>query len=247
MQLALRGGRPYVPPARQLHPGQPRRPAAPLPPVRLLGARSGRAGAGREAGDTALEKEAWVSTVLLEWGICGKLAYVDGVPAGYVMFAPPAYVPRSVAFPTSPVSPDAVLLMTAPSSPEFAGRRARPDAGAGRRQGPAAARGQAVEAFGDLRWERPDCMLRPSTCWRWASRRSGRTRASPAAAGAADRAVVEVRCGVCVGEAARVDEPADGARRGHPVNLSNGHAPIGACPSALTLKDCRFATRRASA
>src|SRR5437763_871826 len=47
-----------------------------------------------ETGDTELEKEAWTSGVLLEWGSCGKIAYVDGVPAGYVLFAPPAYVPR---------------------------------------------------------------------------------------------------------------------------------------------------------
>src|SRR5436305_15029165 len=72
-------------------------------------------------GDPALEKEAWVSATLLEWGSCGKLVYVDGVPAGFVLYAPPAYVPRSVAFPTSPVSPDAVLLMTSHVLPEFAG------------------------------------------------------------------------------------------------------------------------------
>ena len=80
--------------------------------------------AGRRAqdsGDAALEKEAWVSDTLLEWGSCGQLAYVDGVPAGYVLYAPPAYVPRAVAFPTSPVSADAVLLMTARLLPEFAG------------------------------------------------------------------------------------------------------------------------------
>lgn len=75
-----------------------------------------------EAGDTAFEKEAWVSATLLEWGSCGKLAYVDGVPAGYVLFAPPALVPRSVAFPTSPVSADAVLLMTAAVVEEFTGQ-----------------------------------------------------------------------------------------------------------------------------
>lgn len=73
------------------------------------------------SGDTALEKEAWLSDTLLEWGSCGQLAYVDGVPAGYVLYAPPAYVPRAVAFPTSPVSPDAVLLMTARLVPEFTG------------------------------------------------------------------------------------------------------------------------------
>jgi GNAT superfamily N-acetyltransferase len=112
-----------------------------------------------EAGDTEFEKEAWVSATLLEWGSCGKLVYVDGVPAGYVMFAPPAYVPRSVAFPTSPVSADAVLLMTGHILPEFTGM------GLGRMlvQGVAKdliRRGvKAVEAFGDRRWEAPNCVL----------------------------------------------------------------------------------------
>jgi GNAT superfamily N-acetyltransferase len=67
----------------------------------------------REAGDTAFEKEAWVSATLLEWGSCGRIAYVDDAPAGFVLYAPPAFVPRSMSFPTSPVSADAVLLMTA--------------------------------------------------------------------------------------------------------------------------------------
>ena len=49
-----------------------------------------------EAGDIALEKEAWVSATLLEWGSCGKLLYVDSAPAGYLLYAPPAYVPRSL-------------------------------------------------------------------------------------------------------------------------------------------------------
>jgi GNAT superfamily N-acetyltransferase len=112
-----------------------------------------------EAGDPALEKEAWVSTVLLEWGSCGKIAYVDGMAAGYVLFAPPAYIPRSVAFPSSPVSPDAVLLMTSFVRPEFAGT------GLGRMlvQGVAKdlrLRGiKAIEAFGDLAWKQPSCVL----------------------------------------------------------------------------------------
>lgn len=101
-----------------------------------------------DTGDTALEKEAWVSDTLLEWGSCGQLAYVDGMPAGYALYAPPAYVPRSVAFPTSPVSSDAVLLMTARLLPEFIG------AGLGRMLIQAVARDvirrgvRAVEAFG---------------------------------------------------------------------------------------------------
>ncbi|MFZ5851083.1 MAG: GNAT family N-acetyltransferase [Actinomycetota bacterium] len=112
-----------------------------------------------EVGDPALEKEAWVSATLLEWGSCGKLVQVDGVTAGYVLFAPPAYVPRSVAFPTSPISADAVLLMTAHVLPEFAG------GGLGRIlvQGTAKdllRRGiRAVEAFGDAAWAQPACVL----------------------------------------------------------------------------------------
>jgi hypothetical protein len=72
-------------------------------------------------GDPALEKEAWVSQTLLEWGSCGKLIYVDNAPAGFAIYAPPAYVSRSMAFPTSPVSPDAVLLTTAHVVNGFAG------------------------------------------------------------------------------------------------------------------------------
>jgi GNAT superfamily N-acetyltransferase len=75
----------------------------------------------RETGDTAFEKEAWVSSTLLEWGSCGRLAYVDDDPAGFVLYAPPAMVPRSMAFPTSPVSADAVLLMTLRIAPEHRG------------------------------------------------------------------------------------------------------------------------------
>lgn len=112
-----------------------------------------------EAGDTAFEKEAWVSATLLEWGGCGKIVYVDGVPAGYVLFAPPAYVPRSVAFPTSPVSADAVLLMTAHVLEEFSG------SGIGRMLVQSVAKDlvrrgvRAIEAFGDLRDEPLQCVL----------------------------------------------------------------------------------------
>jgi len=114
-----------------------------------------------EAGDTAFEKESWVSATLLEWGSCGKLVYVDSVPAGFVMYAPPVYVPRSVAFPTSPVSGDAVLLMTGRVLPEFAG------GGLGRMLLQSLAKDlvrrgvKAIEAFGDLQ-HNPDaqaCVL----------------------------------------------------------------------------------------
>jgi GNAT superfamily N-acetyltransferase len=112
-----------------------------------------------KAGDPGLEKEAWVSATLLEWGSCGKLVQVDGVTAGYVMFSPPVYVPRSVAFPTSPVSGDAVLLTTGHVLPEFSGQ------GLGRMliQGVAkdmVRRGvKAIEAYGDAKWTGPGCLV----------------------------------------------------------------------------------------
>jgi GNAT superfamily N-acetyltransferase len=101
-----------------------------------------------EAGDTGFEKEAWLSAVLLEWGSAGRLLYVDDAPAGYVLYAPPAFVPRSVAFPTSPVSDDAVLLMAATVLPEHR------DGGLGRVLVQAVAKDltrrgvRAIEAFG---------------------------------------------------------------------------------------------------
>lgn len=119
-------------------------------------------GGGRrlsDDGDPASEKESWVSATLLDWGSCGKLLYVDDVPSGYALYAPPLYVPRSVAFPTSPVSADAVLLTSAYVSHGYEG------GGLGRMlvQGVAkdlTRRGvKAIEAFGDLHWREPSCML----------------------------------------------------------------------------------------
>jgi len=112
-----------------------------------------------EAGDPGLEKEAWLSAVLLDWGSCGRVAYVDKAPAGFVLYAPPTHVPRAVAFPTSPVSADAVLLMSAHIVPEFRGQ------GLGRMLVQAVAKDvikrggiRAVEAFGSLTDE-PGCVV----------------------------------------------------------------------------------------
>ena len=162
-----------------------------VPSLRVLGTRSGRPANARCAdGDAELEKEAWVSDTLLEWGSCGQLVYVDGGRRpGYVLYAPPAYVPRSVAFPTSPVSADAVLLMTARLEPEFRGgglgrmlvqgvardvvpARDPGDRGVRPRRRPSAGRREPTAAC-----------CRPTTCSRSASRPCGRTRAPPAAPG----------------------------------------------------------------
>ena len=72
-----------------------------------------------EFGETGLEKEAWISSVLLEWGSCGRVVTIDGDPAGYALYAPPAAVPGAAAFPSGPVSADAVLLTALRVLPEY--------------------------------------------------------------------------------------------------------------------------------
>ncbi len=37
-------------------------------------------------------KDDWLSTVLLDWGSCGRLLYVDGQLAAFAVYAPPQYV-----------------------------------------------------------------------------------------------------------------------------------------------------------
>lgn len=112
-----------------------------------------------KAGTSALEKESWISAVLLDWGSCGRVVYVDDEPVGFVLYAPPAYVPRSTAFPTSPVSSDAVQLMTAFVLPGYQGQ------GLGRVMVQTVAKDllrrgfKAIEAFGDARWKEPACVL----------------------------------------------------------------------------------------
>lgn len=115
--------------------------------------------AAAKTGRPDVEKEAWISAVLLEWGSCGRIVYVDSVPVGFVLYAPPAYVPRSTAFPTSPVSPDAVQLMTAWLMPGYRGQ------GLGRVIVQTVAKDvlrrgfKAIEAFGNARGEEQTCVL----------------------------------------------------------------------------------------
>lgn len=117
---------------------------------------------GAHAGDfgsTELEKEAWVSEVLLEWGSCGRVAYMDGAPAGYVMYAPPSASPRAAELPTGPVSADAVLLTTLQVLPEFSGE------GLGRMLAQAVVKDltrrgvKAIEVFGEQRPAEKGCLV----------------------------------------------------------------------------------------
>jgi len=102
--------------------------------------------------EPAEEKEAWMSRVLRDWGSCGRVLMLDERPAGYVLYAPPAYFPGAGVFPTAPASTDAVLLSALYVEPRARG------GGLGRMlvQGMAKdliERGgiSAVEAFGDTR------------------------------------------------------------------------------------------------
>ncbi|WP_415648616.1 GNAT family N-acetyltransferase [Stackebrandtia soli] len=108
--------------------------------------------------DPSLDKEAWVSSTLLQWGGCGQIAYVDNIAAGFVTYAPSYLVPRANQFPSGPASADAALLMTAHVAPAFTGL------GIGRLLVQAAAtdlsrRGiRALETFGDNRNEAHACV-----------------------------------------------------------------------------------------
>lgn len=62
--------------------------------------------------DPGLEKEAWISALLAEWGSCGRMVWDGDSSRGHALYAPPSAVPRARLFPTSPVSADAVLLMS---------------------------------------------------------------------------------------------------------------------------------------
>ena len=78
--------------------------------------------AASRLGETEFEKEVWLSGVMLTWGSAGQIVTVDDEPVGFALFAPPTAVPGASAFPTSPVSPDAVLLTTARIRQEFTGQ-----------------------------------------------------------------------------------------------------------------------------
>jgi GNAT superfamily N-acetyltransferase len=80
------------------------------------------------------------------------VALVDDQPVGYLIYAPAAYLPGAGAFPTAPVSPDAVLLTNVWVHPQHTG------GGLGRMLVQGMARDlikrggvRAVEAFGDTR------------------------------------------------------------------------------------------------
>ncbi len=115
-----------------------------LDPVRRRAAR----------GHEAQEKAAWVSTVLREWGSCGRVVLLDGEVVGHALWAPPAYVPGAAGFASAPVSSDAVVLTELHVDPAHRGgglgrllvQGVAKDLVLGRSSGRSSVR--AVEAFG---------------------------------------------------------------------------------------------------
>ena len=112
-----------------------------------------------EPDECAAEKQTWISAVMREWGTCGRVAMVDGETAGYAVYAPGAWLPGAHTLPTSPSSPDAVVLATVWVDPAHRG------GGIGRLlvQGVArdlVERGHGVlEAYGDTRGRTQGCVL----------------------------------------------------------------------------------------
>jgi GNAT superfamily N-acetyltransferase len=107
--------------------------------------------------DGSKVKLEWAEAVTARWGHCGVLALDDGEPIGYLTLAPTAYVPRLAGFSTSPLSPDAAVLMSVQVVDDYRGN------GIGRQLVASAASLmvrrdiRALEAIGTNR-EGPSCM-----------------------------------------------------------------------------------------
>lgn len=111
---------------------------------------------GEQSAD--FEKEAWCSEIALVHGSCGKIAYLDGRPAGYALCGPQEAFQGAEVFPLR-ISKDALFLATLRVDERYTG------SGIGKALlhavlRDAKARGKrAVEAYGDRRWEHPACVL----------------------------------------------------------------------------------------
>lgn len=107
----------------------------------------------------AAQKDAWLSSVLLEWGYAGHVITVDEAFAGYSLFGPASDLEQVGSQAARPVSRDAVLLATLAVEPAFQGQ------GIGRVLLQAMARDltkrkvRAAEAFADRAWAGRSCFI----------------------------------------------------------------------------------------
>lgn len=67
-------------------------------------------------------KADWAEAVTRHWGYCGVLASHDDAVIGHLCMAPARYVPRLGAFATTPVSPDAAVILSARVLQEWRGK-----------------------------------------------------------------------------------------------------------------------------
>jgi GNAT superfamily N-acetyltransferase len=113
----------------------------------------------RDRQQTKLE---WAEAVTARWGHCGVMAVNDGQVIGFLTLAPAGFVPRLGAFPTTPVSQDAAVVMSLRVVDGFQGK------GIGRQLVQSAAALvarrdiRALEAIGTYR-DGPSCMV--SAAW----------------------------------------------------------------------------------
>src|SRR6266540_3474093 len=107
--------------------------------------------------EAGFQKEAWLSSIVLEWGPAGHVLLVDGEPAGYSLYAPAHFLEQATTQAARPVSRDAVLLATLAVAPKFEGQ------GIGRVLLQVMARDlikrkvRAIEAFADRVWTGRNC------------------------------------------------------------------------------------------
>ena len=56
------------------------------------------------------KKREWFSKVSREFGNCGLIAYLSGVPLGFVQYGPPRFFPQVKEYASEPPSKDAIFL-----------------------------------------------------------------------------------------------------------------------------------------
>lgn len=108
----------------------------------------GRGAPTCEPSDARERLEQWVEEVRAQWGECGRIAYENREPLGFVKYAPGRFFPQVVSMPSGPPDNDAVLIACIHVTPDAA------DAGLGKVLMQAALRDlvsrgeKAVEAYG---------------------------------------------------------------------------------------------------
>lgn len=63
-----------------------------------------------EPADARKVLEQWVEEVRAAWGECGRVAYENGEPLGFVKYAPGRFFPQVISMPSGPPDNDAVLI-----------------------------------------------------------------------------------------------------------------------------------------